>query len=72
MVGVITVLKGRGYLMGLLRQYDLESLLKAHYGDTDKVITTMKKAVRIYWMNRSNQIARSRLHSAINIIRTLQ
>lgn len=58
--------------MGLLRQYDLESLLKAHYGDTDKVITTMKKAVRIYWMNRSNQIARSRLHSAIKIIRTLQ
>jgi hypothetical protein len=43
-----------------------------NYHKPDAAIRELKKCVKFYWRNRANPIARSRIKSAINIIKELK
>lgn len=58
--------------MTLITEYDLNLVLSHHFHNPRASISTMKKAIHIYWPNRGNAIARSRINSAISIIRSIK
>lgn len=58
--------------MSLITEYDLNLVLSHHFHNPHTSISTMKKAIRIYFPNRGNAIARSRINSAISIIRSIK
>lgn len=58
--------------MALIKEYDLNMVLSHHFHNPHSSVLTMKKAIRIYWPNRGNAIARSRINSAISIIRLIK
>ncbi|MDE1488588.1 hypothetical protein KKI90_21530 [Xenorhabdus bovienii] len=57
--------------MALLTEFNLVDLMRTHRA-ADKVIFSMKKSIGIYWKGRHHPIARSRIKSAVNIIRRLR
>ncbi|MDX7989166.1 hypothetical protein FE392_17930 [Xenorhabdus sp. 12] len=57
--------------MALLTEFDLVNLMRTHR-EADKVIISMGKSIAIYWKGRRHPIARSRIKSAVNIIRRLR
>lgn len=58
--------------MKLLAEYDSELVLYHHFHNNAAAINAMKKAIAIYWPSRSNKIARSRIMSAIKIIKSIR
>lgn len=58
--------------MPLLVEYDCSLVIFNCFGDHRKAESVMKKAIKIYWPNRKNKIARQRVKSACNIIRWIR
>ncbi|KHE11748.1 hypothetical protein LH87_18350 [Citrobacter braakii] len=58
--------------MRLLTEYEIDLVLSHHFHNHDAAINTMKKAIAIYWNFRGNKIARSRIMSAIKIIKSIR
>lgn len=56
----------------LMMEYDRGLLLKFAHGDKNLITQRLKRAVGIYWKHRANKVARSRIHSAIEIIREFE
>lgn len=55
--------------MKLLTQYDEDLVLRHHFHNKETANYTLKKVVSIYWRNRHNNVAKSRIKSAIKILR---
>lgn len=55
----------------ILTEYDLELVLSHHFHNRELAKETMKKAIRIYWPHRENNVAKSRIISAVTIIKTI-
>lgn len=57
--------------MNILTEYDADSVLRHHFHDKEASKNTLKKAIKIYWRKRNNPVARSRIKSAIEVLRLL-
>jgi len=55
----------------LLLEYDLDKVILHHHHNYRNAIISMEKSIRLYLPRRDNHVARSRVKSAIRIIRTL-
>jgi len=58
--------------MGLLVSFNAENVLRYNCGMEGKSIAAMKNSIRIYWVKRKNDIARSRIKSAVSVIRNIE
>lgn len=58
--------------MALLTKFDTATVLRHHFGMKDKAIDAMKSSIGIYWAGRKNEIGRSRIKSAISVIRDIE
>lgn len=55
----------------LLTKFDMRVLRRSHFSDRS-IELAMLKAIKIYYPNRANSIARERAKSAIEIIRIVR
>ncbi len=55
----------------ILTEYDHELVLFHHFHNGELAKETMKKAISIYWTHRANKVARSRINSAVKVIKKI-
>ncbi len=58
--------------MILLVAFNTNDVLRFNCGMEGKSIAAMKNSIRIYWARRKNEIAKSRIKSAVSVIRAIE